>query len=377
MRRDSKGLLRKAAPYVPAGVKRYLRGKLDTLSYFQRAWAEDDPFQHEPDAWACPGSPVTVGIIREFTHRHSFSIAACREMGLSYRLMDMAHPEWVKQFRESDCDFFVVWPSAFLGIWKEMFDERLWILTQHLGRKVYPTFDETFIFENKRRVHDWIEAYSLPHPETWVFFERDQALAFARTCPLPIVVKTPRGACASGVSILRSREKLLALTRRYFGEGIVPDRAYKWDAQRLTILFQEYLPDVEEWRMIRIGESFFGYRKEKTGDFHSGSHGWSWLDPGPELLDFLRRVTDAGKFTSMNVDVFRRPDGTLLVNELQTVFGATNPADMLVIDGKPGRYVYDKEAAKWIFEEGDFCRNHCANLRLSFVTGRPLRLPTR
>ena len=58
----------------------------------------------------------------------------------------------------------------------------------------------------------------------------------------------------------------------------------------------------------------------------------------------------------------------------ETVFGATNPADMLVIDGKPGRYLYDEGPGRWIFETGDFCRNHCANLRLSFITGMPLRL---
>ncbi len=357
--------LRKCSKHVPVPFKRYFRQRMDIMGYMSAAWEKDDPFSQDPPTWEVEGSPYRVGIIREFSHRHSFYVAACRELNLSYRILDIADPKWVTMFRESGCDFFLVWPSTYLGIWKEMFDERLWVLAKQMHQLVCPTFEESFIYENKRRVHDWLDVNRIPHPETWVFFERATALAFAKQCPLPIVVKSTRGACASGVRIIRARRDALKITEQYFSHGVVPDRGYKWDAQRLCIIFQEYLPNVDEWRMVRVGDSYFGYRKEKTGDFHSGSHGWSWLDPGKALLDTLHDVTERGGFTSMNIDIFRTADGQLLVNELQTVFGATNPADMLVIDGKPGRYRH--EGGAWIFEAGDFCRNHLANLRLEYV----------
>ncbi|MCD4655506.1 hypothetical protein K8T06_16420 [bacterium] len=353
------------AKVTPAKLKSILQRNIDTLEYFQSAWAQDDPFSDESEIWDCPNSCVRVGIIREFSHRHSFYIAACREMGLSYILLDLSHVNWVEHFNNAACDFYVVWPSPFLGIWKEMFDERLWILQFVMNKKVYPTFTETYLYENKRRVHDWLDVHKIPHPETWVFFERKVALQFAFQVPLPIVVKSTRGACASGVQICRDRKELIKITRKYFSSGFVPERGYKWDAQRLCIIFQEYLADVEEWRMIRIGDSYFGYRKEMAGDFHSGSHGWSWIDPDPKLLGILYNVTEIGKFTSMNVDIFKTTDGRLLVNELQTQFGATNPAEKLVINGCAGRYLL--RDGNWVFEEGEFCQNHLTNLRLKHI----------
>ena len=128
------------------------------------------------------------------------------------------------------------------------------------------------------------------------------------------------------------------------------------------IYLQDFIEDAQEWRMIRIGESFFGYRKEKSGDFHSGSHKWSWLDPGKDLLDFTFMVTEQGNFSSMDVDVLIDKQGKMYVNELQTVFGATTPKEMLKINGVEGRY--RKINGQWVFEPGQFSANECSNLRL-------------
>ena len=132
-------------------------------------------------------------------------------------------------------------------------------------------------------------------------------------------------------------------------------------------MLQEYLPNAKEWRMMRIGNSYYGYRKEKVGDFHSGSGAWSWLDPPRKLLKLLHDVTEAGGFTSMDVDIFETEDGRYLVNELQTVFGALTPKDMLHVDGVNGRYLYNKEKDEWIFDPGDHSRNMCANARLDYL----------
>ena len=65
---------------------------------------------------------------------------------------------------------------------------------------------------------------------------------------------------------------LIYLIYKAFRRGIVPRGHNPMDRQWGYVYLQEYLKDAEEWRMIRIGESYFGYRKEKVGDFHSGSH---------------------------------------------------------------------------------------------------------
>ena len=115
--------------------------------------------------------------------------------------------------------------------------------------------------------------------------------------------------------------------------------------------------------MVRIGDSYFGHPKGRRGDFHSGSGRVEWDVPEPRHLDLLHRVTEAGGFRSMDVDVFETPDGRLWVNELQAVFGASLAIDQLRRDGEPGRMIRTVDGS-WRFEPGDFARNACANARI-------------
>jgi hypothetical protein len=126
--------------------------------------------------------------------------------------------------------------------------------------------------------------------------------------------------------------------------------------------------------MVRIGDSFFGHPKGRVGDFHSGSGNVLWDVPSSKHLDLLFDLTEHGGFHSMNVDLFEAPDGRLLVNELQAVFGASYSVDQLRVDGEAGRFV--REEGQWVFERGDFARNACANERVRFalklaMKGRP------
>ena len=67
----------------------------------------------------------------------------------------------------------------------------------------------------------------------------------------------------------------------------------------------------------------------------------------------------------MDVDVFRTKQGELFVNELQTVFGATTPKEMLMIDGVEGRYRFYNGV--WNFEIGNYSDNQCSNLRILYL----------
>jgi hypothetical protein len=129
-------------------------------------------------------------------------------------------------------------------------------------------------------------------------------------------------------------------------------------------LFQEYIPDAIEWRIERIGNSFFGHQKVKKGDFHSGTKLMRWERPPRRLLEFCRDITEIGSFMSMDLDIFETKDGKYLVSELQAVFGVKGPPTEMYIDGKPGRFVFDKYSNSWQFEEGYFCQNACCNLRV-------------
>ena len=358
-------LIEKLKPYIPEFIKSKIRSNIPLVDYRIHYRESNNPFLNDSDEMIYPESQYKLGIFKEFYQYHKNYIAACRDLKVSYKLIDIKSPDWQDQMQNSGCDAFLVWPSAGLSIWKEMFDDKIRIAVEDMDKMIYPSVKEVWLFENKNRVQDWLLANDIPQPKTWLFYDQKDALKFAETCELPIVFKTNIGSSSNGVKILRDRDQLVKFIKTAFNDGILPQGHHPLDRNWGRIFFQQYFPDVEEWRMIKIGDSYFGYRKEKVGDFHSGSHHWSWLDPGPQLLEFTKMVMEKGGFYSMDVDVFRDKGGNLYVNELQTVFGASTPKEMLMIDGVEGRYIYDN--GQWVFEPGDFSSNQCCNLRVNHV----------
>ena len=309
------------------------------------------------------GSGLRLGITRNRAYFHTNYVRACREIGVPFQVIDLAADEWMETVRASDCAALLVWPDATRSPWSQLFKDRCRLIESELGVRVYPGAAECWPYENKYRLRDWLMATGIPHPRTWVFVERDAAFKFASQCDLPIVFKTGFGAAATGVRIVRRRSQLRRILRRAFGRGHAPAGHDYRDREWGRVLLQEYLPDVAEWRMVRIGDAYFGHPKGRRGEFHSGSSVVEWTTPGDNHLALLEEVTRRGGFRSMAVDIFETPDGRLLVNELQTVFGASTAVHQLKVDGKPGRLIRDSNDA-WLFEPGDFARNACANARV-------------
>ncbi len=307
---------------------------------------------------------VCLGIIKEFTRVHSHYIDACRALGIPYKVLDMSGPDWMEVIQRSGCDALLVTPSGELSTWKQMFDERLRTVSHELGKTIFPSYDEIWFYESKRRMHYWLKANDIAHPKTWVYYDRHDALAFADATPLPIVFKADVGSGALGILIFRERRKLIRWINRYFKKGCVNRGADTRDRQWGSVLFQEYLPHVTEWRMIRIGGSYMGYQKAKRGDVTSGAKQFNDACPPEPLLEFVRGVTCRGGFQSMAVDVFETEDGRYLVNELQTTFGLHVEDGLPMKEGKPGRFLFDSATHTWRFEEGLFCQNKLCNLRV-------------
>ena len=352
---------------IPAGIKTTLLGYLPCDRYMRHVWARDAPYPGIDDVSRfVPKVDTRLGIIKSPTYWHQYYMAACRDLGVPYCSIDLERDDWLQDVRASGCEAFLVWPSAFLSVWKQMYDERLAVLARQLGKLVYPDVDAMWIYESKRRMHYWLAAEGFPHPRTWIFYNREEALAFAETSELPIVTKTDLGAVASGVRIIRSREEVIRTVRQAFGSGILRRGADRRDREWSNVLFQRFIPQASEWRIIRIGTSYFGYEKIRVGDFHSGTEQWRYVRPPDNLLDMTRELTDRGQFTSMSVDVLVDGEGRPYVNELQGVFGMLKDYACMV-DGKIGRMLYDSEGRVWQFEEGDFCRNRMCNLRVQVV----------
>ena len=350
---------------LPLGLRTFIRSKVSFKDFDVARRIEANPFVNMPEE-TYVDSEFCFGIIEDTQQYHKYYIAACRKKKISYRVFSILDDDWIDTVNMHKCDAYLVWPSVMPTSAKEAFDYRLNILEDDMGKIVYPKWKACWLYEHKPRLRDWLKSHDLPHPKTWVFYKKEQALSFALSSDFPVVVKTATGASASGISIVHNHRQLVKAINLAFGRGLRPRSFDPNDRQWGYVYIQKYYPNVKEWRMVRIGDSFFGYRKEPgvTG-LHSASNAWSWLDPPVALLDLARQVTEIGGFKSMDVDIFLTEDNQLFINECQTVFGCSTPAIQMKVDEKSARYIYEND--QWQLEEGEFCDNHMCNLRIEYL----------
>jgi glutathione synthase/RimK-type ligase-like ATP-grasp enzyme len=329
---------------------------------------------------------------------HLLWIHACAERAdlLEWEVVDITRADWLQRMRAGKFDAMLATPPGWSTPFRIQYDERITILHAVLGIPIYPSFEEIQVYENKKYLAYWLEANNIPHPKTWTLYYADEALALVQKSALPLVGKTSIGGGGSGVTILKTREAAVEYVKNTFsGKGTSLDVGPKWrkkgffkrvlkkllhpaefrlklqqyqfqrsEVQKDYVILQEFIPHEFEWRVVRIGDSFFAHKKLVKGDKASGSLLKGYENPPLNLLDFVEEITDHRGFLSQAVDLFEGPDGRYLVNEMQCIFGQSDPYQMLV-DGQPGRY--RRIGGAWVFEPGDFNRIECFALRVEHV----------
>lgn len=318
---------------------------------------------------------MKLGILKEFTGYESNYIKACEDLKVDYEIIDIISNDWIDNILKSNCDGFLVRPSFAKDVWKRMYDEKLYFISHVLKKPIYPDYYSLFIYENKKNMAYFLKLNDIPHPKTWIFYDKEEALNFVEKYDkYPLVFKPNIGSGALGIKFMNKNQAKKIINKiftkwKFFNFGYT-----KWyktrfklsypimdDKQYNFVIFQEKLDVKWEWRIIRIGESFFGHQKLAKGKFHSGSGKVGWVKPPEELLNIVKRITDENGFRSMDIDIFETLDNKFYVNELQAIFGSYDNSQMY-IDGKPGRYLF--KDGEWIFEEGYFNQNGSFNLRV-------------
>lgn len=331
---------------------------------------------------------MKLGILKGYNDDYISYVKACEDLNVPFEIIDIFSNDWIKSIKYSNCIGFLARPTVSKQYLKDGYDERVYFIEKMMNLPVYPSFNELFIYENKNNMYYWLSINNISCVDTNIFFKKGDALKFINSSPFPLVFKSKIGSAGIGVQFINSKREAKKLIRKIFpyhdlfaipliNSGYariirskkVPFKrtSLRDDKQFGFIMFQKKLVNIKcEWRMIRIGNSYFGHQKlaSKEGK-HSGSDLVGWIEPPEELLELTKRICDLGNFRSMNIDIFETEHGKYYVNELQSLFGSYNNSQMY-IDGKPGRFLYIDD--KWVFEEGFFNQNASMNLRvLDFV----------
>ena len=309
-------------------------------------------------------SKIKVGIVKEAWNLHYYYIIACNELNISYKVLDIFSVNWLEEFINSKVNVLIFRPSVQYSPWKQMFDNRIKLLKNYSNIIIFPNPELMWLWESKKRLYEWLKINNYPLIETKIFYSKDEALQFARETNYPVVYKADNASGASGVKIIKNYYILKRLIKKCFGRGVRTYRKHPSDKEHGFIILQKYLPDILEWRIFRMGNYYFGFQKLKKGRFHSGSHQFGYGMPPIEALNLVRNITEKHKFYHTSFDIFIDKENNLYINEIQVYFGQYQDRELLRINNKPGRLFYNNTTNSWTFEEGEFCKNNMANIRL-------------
>jgi glutathione synthase/RimK-type ligase-like ATP-grasp enzyme len=286
-------------------------------------------------------------------------------LGLTPILIDPTSVKFFENIAKANLTAVFVRPDYSTKIIRSAFDEKIRFIRDLDYLKVFPSELELRIYESKRSLFYFLKLNAIPHPKTEIFFRHAEAISYLEGVSYPLVVKTNAGAASSGVEIVKSKLTAKAMVSDFF--------KYKYYSKKVRdlrdfdygyMIIQEYVKNLREFRVVKIGESWFVHEKIATkGEvFISGSGEKSWDLPDLAILDFCEGIADQHRFDTIAMDIFATDTGEYLVNELQAWFGHSTP-NLMLVDGKKGRFLRGKSG--WEFEEGDFNKFGSMKLRIA------------
>jgi glutathione synthase/RimK-type ligase-like ATP-grasp enzyme len=272
---------------------------------------------------------------------------ACEILGLESRVIAIRRNDWMS--RTGDLDAFVWRPH--MGESSTMAEIRTKLpLLESQGVRCFPNSLMLWLYDDKIRETYFLRQHGYPMPETFVTFDEQEALDFARTARYPLVAKTHMGAASCGVMLVHSPREAERLVNRVFAPQSVWDKAmvkFYFEpllargnflaARRFRFrdvcpryaYFQEFLPGGGDWRITTFGSDLIScfVRRNRPGDFRASGGGLfeklEEKDLPTEACDLALRISDRHGFTSMAYDFMQSPTGWV-IGEISYTF-ALNP----------------------------------------------------
>lgn len=241
---------------------------------------------------------------------NSFSerwIKYCEEKNIDYKIVNAFDTNIIEQLK--DCDIFM-WHHHHAKYKDVLTAKRILFALEQAGIKVFPNFNTGWHFDDKVAQKYLLEAINAPLVPSYVFYDKEKALNWAKNTSYPKVFKLKGGAGASNVKLVKSYSQAVSLINQAFGQGfsqfdrfeyfkeryskfkngkdsflgilkgiarifIIPEFAKKQPKEAGYIYFQEFMPgNNSDIRVIVIGDKAFAIRRfVRENDFRASGSG--------------------------------------------------------------------------------------------------------
>lgn len=153
-------------------------------------------------------------------HRQgSFSdrwINYCEKNNIDYIIVNAFDSDIVDQLK--DCDIFM-WHHHHAQYKDVLTAKRIIFALEHAGVKVFPDFKTGWHFDDKVAQKYLLEAIDAPLIPSYVFYDKAEALEWAKKTDYPKVFKLKGGAGSANVKLIKSFKKAKTLINKAFDKG--------------------------------------------------------------------------------------------------------------------------------------------------------------
>lgn len=141
----------------------------------------------------------------------------CKRANISFRVVNAYSSDIIEQVK--GCDAFM-WHHHHANAKDVQLANNLLISLHTAGMKVYPNPRSSWHFDNKVAQKYLLEALDLPLIKSYVFYDKDEAISWAKEQTYPLVHKLKGGASSYNVSLVSSFSEGKKIINRAFGKGL-------------------------------------------------------------------------------------------------------------------------------------------------------------
>ncbi len=296
---------------------------------------------------------------------HEIYSTILRYNGIEVIEFDYATPDLMQILRDSD---------AIVLKWGHSHNEHQFVRTYlpildfQMRKRIFPDYKTCWHYDDKVKQDLLLKQAGFPFVESWLFYDKQQALDWAETASYPLVFKLAQGAGSFNVFLVKNKIYARKLIRQMFGVGrhlntmslaerfgLVNKNLNKllryyrreiysrwldqehiglWSKQKNYIYFQKFCPGNEyDTRVTTAGLRAHAFRRfVRKGDFRaSGGNTW---DINPENIDLrmVRLALDISKhfgFQSMAYDFVYDETGEPRIVEMSYMYGGAGYPDFM------------------------------------------------
>ncbi len=148
----------------------------------------------------------------------------CEANDIPHKVVDCYRTDIVHQL--SDCDA-LMWHFHQGNPKDILFAKQLLYSLDTAGKKIFPDFQTSWHFDDKVGQKYLLEAINAPLVPSWVFYDKQQALEWAKNTVFPKVFKLRNGAGSGNVLLVAKQSQAIRLIKKAFGPGFSQYSA--WD----------------------------------------------------------------------------------------------------------------------------------------------------